>query len=241
MKIRFFAFLILFSAAYRVSGQEVILEQDVWQNTEPQNWGPNLKHFIYPFTGYGFVAGAAETAGSQVKYGASHDWHLGLRYKLKLAELYAVGLDLHVNPQTFYLKQHAGKTLPNSLQHESEKLRITNVGLGFYNRINFRKRGNYLGNFTDLGVFGNWLASSTHIARDQVESNGEPAGEEIIVKSNNLNYLTDFHYGLLARIGFNRFVFYGTYRLSNLFNNRQGKNFAELPKMVIGFELGLHQ
>lgn len=241
MKKYFVLSCLLVSCLSFARAQEVLLKQDVKDATQTGNFGPNQKYYLHAFVGYGFIVGAAEEKTSRINYGYSHDWQIGLRFKFKVAEFYALGLDATLNPQTYYLKQKEPKNLPDTNLHGTEKLRLTNVGLGFFNRFNFDKRGDYMGNFLDLGIFGNWLPVSTHIYHDEFEDTDVPGASQATVKLKNLNYLTNFNYGVTARVGFNRYVFYATHRLSDLFNAEQGKDFAELPRTVIGFELGLHK
>jgi hypothetical protein len=236
------------------SAQNVLLAQDVAKDSIPEKFGPNLKHYTHFYLGYGFVVGPSENKGSQVKYPASHEWVIGLRYKYKVGEVYALGLDLTLTPQVFHLKQKEGKTLPTTTLYEYEKLKFNNLGLTFYNRFNWDKRGNYMGNFVDLGVYGNWLASAAHVyADEEIFGVGGPLSgvKNVKVRESGLEYVADFNYGALVRVGFNRYVFYGTYRISDLFDSghsvfdpETGKNlwgFPELPRFTIGFQLSLHK
>jgi hypothetical protein len=246
-----YIFLLCFLATLisKVSAQEVKLAQDVGSDTLKSKFGPNLKHYVHAYVGYGLVAGPSEAKGSQVKYPSSHEWVFGVRYKYKIGEVYGLGLDLALTPQVFALKQQEGKLLPNTVHHDSEKLKFTNIGLGFYNRFNFDKRGNYMGTFLDLGVYGNWMAHSAHVFQDP-DSYPLSGVKNIKVQENDLKYLANFNYGALVRLGFNNYVFYGTYRISDLFDSGygvfdlNGKNvfdFPELPRYTIGFQFSLHK
>ena len=246
------AFYLLFLGCLTsVSAQKVLLEQNVSEDSVKKTFGPNLKYFGHFYGGFGLIAGPAE-AGSKIRYFISHEFLLGYRFKYKVGKVYALGLDATVTFQSVFLKQEDGKTLPTTAMYDSEKLKFTNIGLGFYNRFNWDKRGNYVGNFIDLGVYGNWMPFKTHVYEDdQIFLLTGPlnAVKEIKVRETGLNYIADFNYGLLSRIGFNRYVLYGTYRLSDLFNTGywvtgvDGNNlfdFAELPRISIGFQIGIH-
>src|SRR6478752_7391822 len=150
------------------TAQKVLLYQDVARDTVKQTFGPNLKYFGHFYGGFGFVASAAEGKGSEVEYPASHEFMLGYRYKYKLGRFYALGWDLSVRSQTFRLKQQHGKTLPSPMLHDEEKYRFTDIGLGIFNRFNFGRRGNYVGKFLDLGVYGSWSPFKTHIYKDDM-------------------------------------------------------------------------
>ena len=249
---KYLLFISLFvSTVFASQAQQVVLAQDVAKDSVQRNFGPNRRHFTHLFVGYGLVAGASE-AGSEIKYLNSHEWQFGFRYKFKVSNFYALGLEATLNPQTYYLKQTPEKTLPNFIQHDVEKLKFTNAGLGFYNRFNFGKRGNYIGNFLDLGIYGNWMPVKAHIYQDDDLFGlvGSLSGvKNVKVRENGLKYVEDFNYGVLARLGFNRYVFYGSYRLSNLFGgyavlDGYGNNlfgFAELPRLTVGFQLSFHK
>jgi hypothetical protein len=251
---KYLLFLGLISCSViQAAAQNVLLAQDVAKDSIPEKFGPNLKHYTHFYLGYGFVVGPSENKGSQVKYPASHEWVIGLRYKYKVGEVYALGFDLALTPQVFKLKQQEGKTLPATTLYKSEKLKFTNLGLAFYNRFNWDKRGNYMGNFVDLGVYGNWLATQARIYEDDNIYGlvGPLSGVKTVkVRESGLKYVSDFNYGALVRVGFNRYVFYGTYRISDLFDsgysvlNPDGSNyfaFPELPRFTLGFQLSLHK
>jgi hypothetical protein len=250
MKKLFLLFTIISIPFLMASAQQLKLEHDVAEDTIARKFGPNLRHYAHFYAGIGLVAGPSENASSQVRYPASHEVVGGIRYKYKVGEVYALGLEVGTSLQIFKLRQKAAKQLPDTVLHDMEKLQFFNLGLGFYNRFNWDKRGNYVGNFLDLGVYGNWMLSSVHIHQDNIKG-GSPSGVETIrIRESGLNYVEDFNYGFLARLGFNRYVFYGTYRLSDLFDNayvyRNGDfvktfKFAELPRYTLGFQLSLHK
>lgn len=234
----------------KVNAQKVLLYQDVTSSTEKQTFGPNLKYFGHFYGGFGLVASSSEK-GSEVEYPASHEFLLGYRYKYKIAKFYALGWDLSLQSQTFKLKQHEGKTLPNPILHNEEKYRFTSLSLGIYNRFNFGRRGNHIGNFLDLGVYGSWVPFKTHLYKDDQLFGliGPLDGvKEVKVRETGLKYVADTNYGVQARLGFNRYVLYGTYRLSDLFEAGYGvgngnggiKTYAELPRLTVGFQIGVH-
>lgn len=238
---------------FNASAQNVLLAQDVAKDSIPEKFGPNLKHYTHFYLGYGFVVGPSENKGSQVKYPSSHEWVIGLRYKYKVGEVYALGFDLAFTPQVFHLKQQESKILPTPTLYEYEKLKFNNLGLAFYNRFNWDKRGNYVGNFVDLGVYGNWLAGAAHVYGDnEIFGLTSPFSgvKSVKVRESGLKYVADFNYGALVRLGFNRYVFYGSYRISDLFDSGysvltpDGSNyfdFPELPRYTIGFQLSMHK
>jgi len=232
-------------------GQKVVLEQDLTQDSVKKTFGPNLKYFGHFYGGFGLYAGASE-AGSEIDYLKSHEFVMGYRFKYKISGVYALGLDGTATFQSVHLKQEAGKTLPATTLYEEEKLKFTNFGLSFYNRFNWDKRGNYVGNFIDLGVYGNLMPFKSHIYEDdQIFGIVGPLDgvKKVKVRETGLKYVSDTNYGFLMRVGFNRYLIYGTYRISDLFeagyggldiNGNQKFDFAELPRLSIGFQIGIH-
>lgn len=219
-------------------GQEILLEQDLETDTLEDKRGPNLKNFSHMYFGYGFVVGPAEATGSEVAYGKSTDFNVGFRYKRRISNLYALGFDLAYGVTSFNLKQQQGKLLPDTILHESEKINFNHFGLMIYNRFNFGKRGNVLGNYIDLAAYGNYEFSVKHIYTERhLKPNAANANITKVV-NRQLTYTNPFNYGVQARLGFNRYVFYGSYRLSELFKSEF--IYPELPRLIIGLQIGLH-
>ncbi|MEX2380146.1 MAG: hypothetical protein WD530_05350, partial [Vicingaceae bacterium] len=77
------------------------------------------------------------------------------------------------------------------------------------------------------------------VKHQTVEKNQASGAGKTKSVNTQLEYTEDFSYGLLARIGYNRVVFYGRYRWSNLFTEKSG--FPDLPNYEVGVKFGLHQ
>lgn len=243
------AFLVLvLGATFPTLAQRVLLEQDVSKDSVKTNFGPNLKYFGHFYAGFGLVASASEAKSSAVVYPASHEFVYGYRFKYRVGQVYSLGLEMQVSSQTYKLKQQAGKTLPYPQKFDDSKLRFTNLGLGFNQRFNYGKRGNHIGRFVEVGVFGNWMPFKTHIYTQTNLQGPASIVEKVKVKETGLKYVSDTNYGVHARLGFNRYVLYANYRLSDLFNTgytymQDGRNiadFAELPRLSVGFQIGIH-
>ena len=246
------AFLLLSLTSVTVArAQKVLLEQDVARDTIKSSFGQNLKYFGHFYGGFGLAASAAEAKSSAVEYPASHEFVFGYRFKYRVGQVYALGFETSVSSQTFKIKQQSGKTLPTTMLFDEEKFRFTNLGLGVYQRFNWGKRGNHVGKFIDLGVFGNWMPVKVHIYEDDniFGVAGPLSGVKMVkVRETGLKYIADTNYGVNARLGFNRYVFYANYRLSDFFNTgyaymQEGVNvfdFAELPRLSVGFQIGFH-
>ena len=147
--------------------QKILLEQDVNADSIRPVKGPNLKHYSHYYLGYGLVASPG-SAGSEIRYGMSSDITLGYRYKRKLSQFYSIGMDISYHLTTYRLKQNSTKRLPNDSLHDKEQLIFHNVGFGIYNRFNYGKRGNYIGNFIDIGARLDLPFSVIHFTKDEI-------------------------------------------------------------------------
>jgi hypothetical protein len=237
-------FLVIFTLISS-SAQSVLIEENVKKyDLDKPTYGPNLRHFTHFYIGYGFIVDKPRGNGIQIQHDWSHTLIVGYRYKLKIFNFLAIGTDFNYYYMVYYLKQNSSKTVPNSILHDKEKLKFNNLGAEAWLRINFGRRGNYMGNFMDFGAFYNWGFSAKHFYQDRVDDKTNPYMAKVIrVTNRDLNYVEPFNYGVRARIGFNRFVIAGTYRLSNLFTQDFRDNVAdvELPRFSIGLQFGLHK
>ncbi len=230
-KYLFFSFFVLFSIAGY--SQTVLLHEEV-NDTVLGKHGQNLRNFSHFYIGLGFLAGKPDSTGSDILYGKSKNFILGYRYKFRICNFFAIGYDLDFNSYSYSLKQWAKKITPDSILHNKEKLTYNNLGISGYMRFNYGKRGNRIGNFIDLGGYGDWTFSAINFVKDK-RSNGNIFKTSI----SHLNYYNPINYGALARIGFNRYVIYGYYRLSDIF--KPSYKYPELPRLAVGLQIGLHK
>jgi len=225
--------------SFACKAQTVMLEQDVIKDTIPDKTGPNLKSFKHFCIGYGFVFGESEGSGATVKSFGSSDFQLGFRYKRRVSNFYALGYEITYRVTAYKLKQDSSKRFPNKILHEKEKFSQNNLGLSLYNRFNFGKRGNYVGNFIDIGAYGDWAFSSVVQTKDSYGVANAYGARFIEQTHGNLIFVNPFNYGGLFRLGFNRYVLFATYRLSDLFKAKY--NYPELPRITAGVQFGLHK
>jgi hypothetical protein len=228
-------FLILcFAWACFSSYSQTVKLHEVVDDTVMGKHGPNLKNFSHFYLGLGFMAGAADSTGSDILYGRSTDLVIGYRYKLRFSNFFAVGYDLSFNSYKYALKQDSQKLVPDTIQHNKENLSFNNLGASLYMRFNYGRRGNRVGHFIDLGGYGDWTFSAVNFTKDKRQN-----GNIVRTKISNLDYFNSTNYGLTARLGFNRYVFYGNYRLSDIF--KSSKKLPEMPRLTIGLQIGFHR
>lgn len=217
-----------------LTAQTVVMKQNVLADSVKSHFGPNQRNYINGFIAFGFILGPSENQGSAIRYGCSNHFEIGLRYKLKLCNHYALGTDLSYNSHTYSIKQATEKTFPDKVLHDKESYTDHAVELSIFQRINYGRRGNYTGNFIDMGAWGSYTFAAVNFTKDKLES-----GNVIKTKISHLNYPEELGYGFLLRFGFNRYVIYGKYRMSNIFE--KSCTYAELPRYVAGIQIGLHR
>ncbi len=224
-----FASLLMLSMS--LSAQEEILEMNPAVDTiEPQK-GPNRKHFVHPFMSFGMCVDAGET-GARVKQPRVDQFTFGFRYKRRIAEHFAWGWDLAYNVNDFALKQNLIKTTPDSFLYDSQRMIFNNVQAGLYVRLNYGKRGNTMGKYIDLAGYGDAVFAHTLFTKYHLLDNS-------VVRSRRtgLGYFQRLNYGAQVRFGFKKVIFYGQYRLSDMFYKPE--NFAELPRIIAGIQFSL--
>lgn len=240
--------LLLALTAGNLYGQEILLQEDVNADTTELDIGPNKKKFSHSYFGLGFPA-SADSVGSPINYGKSFELIIGRRMKWRVNNFYALGLDFAYHLSSYSIKQVPGKVLPNDSLHDKERLKLHHLGLGFYNRFNYGKRGNYIGNFIDVGIRFDIPIFTSHTTEDELELASNNNGRKIKTKTTDLRFIEDYSYSGYFRLGFNKFVLTASYRLANLFiadanlytkyNNGLAK-YPELPVLNVGVEIGMH-
>jgi hypothetical protein len=197
--------------------------------------GPNKDHYGHIYLGYGFLGGESDDS-AQIRSGKSSSFSLGYLWKWRLAKWYEVGFDLAYHYTSFHLKQDSTKKVPNRIIHRKEKLVFNSIQLSPMMRFKLRNAYHSNGTFIDLGGYVGYFYRVKNQTRERNHAPG--AGSTRIVNL-DLDYTRSYDYGLLARVGFNRIILYGRYRLSDLFT--EASNLPELPRVEIGLKLGIHQ
>jgi len=223
--------IILFSISLCTFSQDILLHQNVKADTIRPTYGPNLSNFFYGYIGLGFPLYTNETV-NYTKPGVSSNFDLGLRYKRKITNYLATGLELGLTTAGYKLKQTDPKTIPDTVVNDKEKFQISTIMSSGYVRINVGRRGNYIGNYLDIGAYGGWNFQKKHKT-----TNGNEAGEKVKLSTTQLKYVENFSYGLLARIGISRYALTAHYRLSDIFKSSYAM--PELPRLIVGIEVGL--
>lgn len=198
--------------------------------------GPNKDYYNHLFIGYGFIIGESESDSAKILSPKSSAFMLGYLWKWRITKWYELGFDALYHYNAFHLKQDSLKNIPTTVLHKREKLVYNNIQLAPFQRFKFKNKHHSAGIFLDLGIYAGY---NYRVKHQTVERNNTPGAGKTKTVNTQLSFTEDFNYGLLARIGFNRVVFYGRYRWSNLFTDKSG--FSELPRYEVGLRIGLHQ
>ena len=198
--------------------------------------GPNLDRYGHIFIGYGFIVGDSEGDSAKIIAGSSSTFTLGWLSKWRINRWYELGFDAAYQYSSYHMKQDSSKIVPNKVQHKTEKLVFNRIELAPFQRFKFRNRYHSTGTFLDLGVYAGW---NYRIKHQTVEKDKIPGTSQSKTISLGLKYTEDFNYGAMARLGFNRFIFYARYRFSDLFTPKS--DLPELPRYNVGLKIGIHQ
>ncbi|MFO8087911.1 MAG: hypothetical protein R6T91_08965 [Bacteroidales bacterium] len=230
----FFLTISLILAVHFVDAQQILLEENVDYYDEEPEIGPNRKIFYHFYMSGGLSFGLSAQSKSPVSPWLSSYVDYGFRYKRKLSEFYSLGVESFLSNKNFRLADKDRRTFPDERHYDREMVHLLTYGLGFYNRFNFGKRGNYIGNFLDLGVYGDWIFLSRYYYEDEYNDN-----QSRRISQYSPHYLKSLKYGVLARVGFNNIVVFGQYRLSELIDPNTG--YEDLPLLTVGFQIGFHK
>ena len=231
MKMKQLIFLFLVFFVVTGFSQEVLLKEIPNDTIIPLS-GPNLRHYHYFWLSYTLPP---VNASSNAKTSApgSYAFELGFRNKRKLSECYAVGYDLSFRIASYSMKnKNYGEYNWNSRRYKTGSLNGD-----IFQRFNFDKRGNMLGTFADIGIFGGWNVLKVHSLSRKSED-GEPFKTVELIE-HRLDYIEPFTYGVLFRAGKNHILFTASYRLSKLVKTNNELYLGELPRLNVGVELGL--
>jgi len=228
-------FIVLLMSQLPVSdifAQEIMVSEPEAIDSSVARYGPNRRHYGHFLFNFGSSIDAGD-AGARIVQPRLDQFSFGYRYKLRLFQHLALGLDAALTSFDYRLQQKAGKILPDTVLHNKERMLFTVLNGGAYMRINVGRRGNQLGNYLDLGGYGGLTVSHTHYTKDKL-----PDGSTVRMRRNRLDYYQLFNYGVTARIGYKKLIVFGRYRLSDMFY--ADKNLPELPRISAGIEFVLN-
>jgi len=193
------------------------------------DFGPNLKHYVQ----FSVIIGPIFNDGSpslKLQKGNASFVESNIRYKRRLNNYFATGFDIFLSARSYELEQYAGKAIPDTNTYLTEYLNSSDLGTAIYLRLNLNKRrGNYLGDFIDLGIAGSYVV---RFSQNTTLKNGN---KKISTTTKGFDFYERYFYSAYFRLGFQKQGFIFKYRLSPLFKNSFG--IPDLPPMSIGYEI----
>lgn len=236
LKIKIILFFLSISCGSIAQTAEKVAEPEVDPSLILKKRGPNLDRYGHLYFGYGFLFGDSDSDSAQIRNGTSSSFSLGWLTKYRINSWYELGFDVAYHYTSFHIKQDSFKVVPNRVLHKREKLVFNNIQVIPFQRFKLKNKSHSTGTFFDLGAYGGW---NYRIKHQTVERNQTPGAGRTKTVNQKLSYTQDFAYGAIARIGFNRVVFYGRYRFSDQFT--PSSNLPDLPRMEVGLTIGIHQ
>jgi hypothetical protein len=223
--------LLFLNISLQINGQEILLKKDPAIDSTIEKKGPNRKHFWHPFMSFGFAVDAGEKGATVVQPNLDQ-FALGLRYKRRINNIFSVGFEFSYTNYAFSIKQNKQKTTPDTSVNQKQRFYYYDLQLSPYFRVNFGKRGNVLGNYFDIAPYYEAVIALTEFTKYKL-----PDGSVVRARRSGVNYFQRINYGIQARIGLKKIIFFGQYRISNAFYG--DKNLAEIPRITAGVQFVL--
>lgn len=225
--------LLTFASLSNLNGQELQLEVNPAIDTvSVKKFGRNRAHYLGTHFGFGFGIDKGEAGATRTSLGATN-LILGIRYKRKLNNTFAIGSDLSYKLYTIGLVQDENKTTPDTLINDRQRISANNLSLGGYFRINFnpKRRAYQLGTFIDLGATADWVFFYNEFSRNKLSDGSIVEANRFRLKS--FNPIT--YYGTV-RVGRNLTSLIMHYRINDWY--KSGQNLSEPSRLFIGLQFG---
>jgi hypothetical protein len=211
-----------------VFAQNVLLSEEVDSTYKVSKVGPNRQHFVHGFFSLGFLLGENEEL-ENIKFG-SNTFSVGLRYKLRLTNHIATGVDLEYRlSNVFY---------PTKKPILKEKYAFVDLKYDWYLRLNFGKRGDIIGKYLDLGVWASYMLMTSQYTKSEFKNLDYKYIEQT---QKSLKYFNGFNYGLFARFGVNQFALFVEYRYSDIIKSDFKTIYNNIPPWTVGIQIGFHR
>ena len=223
--------ILLLNISLQINGQEILLKKDPAIDSTIEKTGPNRKNYWHPFMSFGIALDAGEKGAAVVQPNLDQ-FALGFRYKRRINNTFAFGFEFSYTNYGFSIKQNNQKTTPDSSVNQRQRLYFYDLQVSPYLRINFGKRGNVLGKYFDIAPYYETVVAFTEFSKYKL-----PDGSVVRARRSGVNYFQRFNYGIQARIGLKKIIFFGQYRISNAFY--VDRNLAEIPRITAGVQLVL--
>jgi len=216
--------------------QEIVLDnypEEIYKEAK----GPESKHYFQNYIAFGVIPDINELSGARINPLFSNEYVFGVRYKRRLLSFYQAGLDLSGRFIQYRIEDEdlapdASNPFSQYWNVGKQNMRTNSLGLEFYNRLRAGK-GNNPGYFLDFGIRGDWHHINKHVIRSKYNTSENPSGK-IKTVHRKLMFTNRTTASLTGRIGIKDFIFYGSYRLTDFFNNKY--SIPELPRFTFGIQ-----
>lgn len=236
---------ILVFGGLSLSAQTIVLKQSVPDELEEEDgdFGPNRKRFSHPYTSFGFVVGGFDHEGDTlppVKFGRSFTFCTGTRYYRNYNPFIARILDYEIGYEQHSLNFNKQSDIAIPVDNsdlKKAKYWLVKAGLSWSYQFNFKvKRGNQLGSYLSLGVYGNFLLFRRFSA--SYTSNVSSYADNIKISLGKIDYFRRWDYGAVVKFGMTNWCLFAKYRYADYFNNKANdSNIKELPRFVVGINV----
>ncbi len=211
-------------------------ERNVVPSTLISNRGPNRLHYAHAYIGGSLIPTGTISGGDSPVTNLSAAFTGGYRYKLKLTRPLALVGDLGLESHGYRIKPGSFFLSGDTSSYVRQTVRVAGINGGVYLRLRFGQRGNYLGNFLDLGVQGMIPLLNRQVTIRQSAGSGATSLLSEARVSHRLNCVQPVNFSMLARIGFDRTAIVIKWRWSEL---TDGTTNFDLPRLQVGLELAL--
>ena len=235
--------IILFLSISTIYSQHILLSELTPEDFSEVDLGigPNRKYFVYSFIGFGSKTNLLNINNEKIlPLKSSLDIKTGTIYRLKINKILGLIYDLTIISSWNKLNLDKDPEIPiASLGLKKAKYIYHQISNALAIQINFKpKRGNQLGKYLDLGVYGSYNFSRRFMY--VYEQENSDISKTLKGTMKKLSYLNPFEYGFSLRLGNVKSCIFSRYRLANIFNDNTNFTSLELPRLTIGVEILLY-
>lgn len=217
-----------------IQAQKLIFEKKPDSMPLHPNFGPNRRDFCHAFISTSILLPASGALTFKTNQPFTGQFSVGFRYKIKVARPLGIIAECGIDRSFFRMDQDSSKQFPDTLIHQSQSIHSNGLFGGLFMRIRFGQRGDYLGNYIDLGFTAHASIMNQLVTTDVVKSADAIPYLSDKTTLSGLKNIDPFYYQASVRIGFDRFSLVASYRLSRLLNISTVK---DLPDLEFGIEI----
>ncbi|MDP2423543.1 MAG: hypothetical protein Q8M23_04280, partial [Bacteroidales bacterium] len=186
LRIVLFFFIIILATP--ISGQQILISEDLRGDTMVPKFGMNRKNFGHFYSGFHGFAGSAESLADSLNYTTSWAFDCGYRYKRRFSQVLSAGIEWQIKRLSYSTRQWDKLHTSAATKVDKQKLVFLQTGLSFYQRFNYdKRRGDYVGRYFDVGVYGDW---SFNIRHEYFYRNR--AGAKVRIRESGLDFIQPF-------------------------------------------------